>query len=285
MKTTVFNYENYRTYLSDWFTEKKTVCKTFSYASFAVKAGFSDRGFINNVIHGRRDLTKESLIKIAVAIGLSKAESEYFENLVFFNKSTDLRERNFFYDKMRSVKTLGKAAWEATRIRDEQYEFYATWYHCVIRSLIDMYPFKNDFKWLARSVYPPITVQDAKKSVELLEHLGLIERKSNGNYVVVNKIITTGNEIKNLAVQNFHKMAADKAKMAIEILPAGKRNITGLTMGISEKTYHQICDEIQIFRTKIMAIVENDEDADRTYQLNFHLFPFTRTDLKTREGV
>jgi uncharacterized protein (TIGR02147 family) len=282
MVSCIFEYDDYRKFLSDWFLEKKKASKSFSYASFAEKAGFSDRGFINNVIHRRRDLTKESLVKVAEAIGLSKDETDYFENLVFFNKSIDLKERNYFFEKMCQVKSTGKEALKAIKMRDEQYEFYSKWHHSAIRSLIDMYPFSNDYEWLAKNVSPQITVREAKKSVELLERLGMIYRQDNGRYKLATKTITTGSEIKSLGVQNFHRMAADQAKRALEILPVSKRNITGLTIGISDKTYHRICEEIQAFRSKVINFAENDECADRTYQLNFHLFPVTRTDIKNK---
>lgn len=282
---TVFEYTDYRKYLADWFEKKQKEQPAFSYGVFARKAGFTDKGFFHNVIHGKRDLTKESLVKVSLAIGHSKAEAEYFENLVFFNKATELKDRNYFYEKLNGVKTTEKAAVEAQQTRKDQYNFYSQWYHCAIRSLIDMYPFKDDYHWLAKNVFPPITPKQAKKSVELLEKLGLIQRQKNGTYTLTSKNITTGNEIVSLAVHNFHRESADLAKNALESLPLDKRNITGLTLGISEKTYFQISEEIQQFRSKIVRIAGQDEKADRTYQLNFHLFPITNTAIKAKGDV
>lgn len=281
----VFMYTDYRKYLADWFEEKKKAQPAFSYASFAQKAGFSDRGFLHNVIHGKRDLTKESLVKVSQAIGHLKAEGEYFENLVFFNKASDFKDRTYFYEKLNGVKGTEKAAVKAQQTRKDQYEFYSQWYHSAIRSLVDMYPFKDDYRWLAKNVFPPIASRQAKKSVQLLEKLGLIRKQKDRSYKLTSKSITTGNEIVSLAAQNFHKEATDLAKNALYNLPGTKRNITGLTLGISEKTYHKICEEIQQFRSKIVQIAEQDEEADRTYQLNFHLFPITNTDIKRKEDL
>jgi uncharacterized protein (TIGR02147 family) len=279
---TIFEYTDYRKYLAAWFEEKKKAQPAFSYARFAQKAGFTDRGFFHNVIHGKRDLTKESLVKVSQAIGHSKAEAEYFENLVFFNKSVDLKNRNYFYEKLNGVKSTEKEAVKALQTRKDQYDFYSQWYHCAIRSLIDMYPFKDDYHWLAKNVFPPITQREAKKSVQLLEKLGLIQKQKDKTYKLTSRSITTGSEIVSLAVHNFHKDAADLAKNALESLPVDKRNITGLTLGISEKTYLKLCEEIQAFRSRIVQIAQQDEDADRTYQMNFHLFPITNTAIKAK---
>jgi uncharacterized protein (TIGR02147 family) len=247
---------------------------------FAHKAGFGDRGFFHNVLHGKRALTKESLVKVSQAIGHSKAEAEFFENLVFFNKATDLKSRNHFHEKMSSVKVAGKSAIAAQRTRRDQYEFYSQWYHSAVRSLIGMYPFKDDYRWLAKNLFPAITLRQARQSVALLEKLGLIQRQKSGIFKLTNKSITTGDEIVSLAVHNFHKDTADLAKHALEKLPHDKRNVTGLTLGISERTHLKICEEIQEFRSKIVRIAEQDEEADRTYHLGFHLFPMTNTDIK-----
>jgi uncharacterized protein (TIGR02147 family) len=281
----IFEYTDFRKYLAHWFEEKKKEQPAFSYTSFAQKAGFGDRGFLHNVIHGKRSLTKESLIKVSQAIGHSKPEAEYFENLVFFNRSADLKDRNYFYEKLNGVKSTEKAAVKALQTRKDQYEFYSQWYHCAVRSLIDMYPFKDDYRWLAKNIFPPISPKQAKLSVQLLEKLGLIQRQKNGAFKLTSKSITTGSEIVSLAVHNFHKEAADLAKNALERVPLDKRNITGLTLGISEKTYLKLCEEIRQFRSKIVRIVEQDEEADRTYQLIFNLFPITNTAIKVKENI
>ena len=279
----IFEYIDYRKYLADWFIEKKRMKPSFSYNLFAQKAGFNDKGFFHNVIHGKRELTKESRVKVSREIGHSRSEADYFENLVFFNKSSDLKEKTCLFEKMNSVKSTEKMATECQRLRNDQYEFYSKWYYGAVRSLIDMFPFKNDYLWLARSVFPNITQKQARKAVELLEKLQLIERRNDGFFRPTAKTITTGSEVASLAVSRFHKETADLMKNALATLPGKKRNITGLTLGISEKTYATICEELRIFRGKIIRLAEQDENPDRTYQLNFHLFPLTKTDLKPKE--
>jgi uncharacterized protein (TIGR02147 family) len=138
-----------------------------------------------------------------------------------------------------------------------------------------MYPFKDDYAWLARNVFPAISVKQAKYSVRLLEQLGLVEKKNDGVYALTSKNITTGNEITALAALNFHKEAGQLVGHALDTLPREKRNVTGLTLGISKEMYQKICDEIQSFRARIVDIVQDDIGADRAYQLNFHLFPIT----------
>lgn len=276
----VFKYTNFRTFLLDYYYDKKKLSPSFSYNSFSLKAGFKNKGFLYSVIHGNKNLSKSSIIKISRAIGFKSNEAEYFENLVFFNQAIDLLERAYFCEKLKTVKSTDRAIAEVQKTRKDQYAFYSTWYHSAVRSLIDMYPFRDDYAWLAGNLYPPITVKQAKRSVKLLEKLGLIEQQKDGIYRVCGRDITTGDEFTSLAVLDFHKEASGLVKHSLDTVPRDRRNITGLTLGISERTYHRICDEIKAFRIKIVNLAHRDHEADRAYQLNFHLFPITNTEIK-----
>jgi uncharacterized protein (TIGR02147 family) len=271
----VFDYTDYRKFLLDYYNEKKKDNSSFSYNCLSIRAGFKNKGFLHTVIHGSKNLSKSSIIKIVRAIGMKKSESDYFENLVFFNQAIDLIERTYFCEKLNDVKNPSRSVTLVQQTRRDQYEFYSTWYHSAIRSLIDMYPFRDDYKALAKSVYPPITNKQAKKSVALLEKLGLIEKHKDGIYKLTNRNITSGNEITAVAALNFHKEATHLVEHALDTLPREKRNVTGLTLGISGEMYQKICDEIQTFRARIVNLVQDDIGADRTYQLNFHFFPMS----------
>jgi uncharacterized protein (TIGR02147 family) len=274
----IFDYSDHRRYLADYYEERKKKHPNFSYQAIADKAGIKNKGFIYNIVNGKKSLSKSNIFRISRALSHTRAEAEYFENLVAFNQAEDLTERTYFFEKMNTTKNQGKPASEAHLLRKDQYEFYSTWYHAMVRSIIGMYGFKGDFQRLAKMLDPPITVTQAKHSVRLLEQLGLICKSKNGNYSLSNKGLTTGKDITDIAFQNFHRACIDLAKRALTAFPLAARNFTGLTLGISKNGYARICDEIHEFQDKIMEIAESDEPADRVYQLNFHFFPTSDTD-------
>ena len=244
----------------------------------AKKAGFKNRGFLHNVISGRKNISKSSVYKLSQALRLSKTEAAYFDNLVFFNQAEDLNERNHFFNSLQSIRNRDKKSVQRKRMRQDQYEYYTTWYHSAIRSLLDLFEFSGDYQKLASRVFPPVTPKQARESVQLLTRLGLVQKTENGIYSVTEKHITTGDEIRNLAALNFHRECARLAGFAITTIPKNRRHITGTTLGISEEGYHRICSEINDFRKRIIAIVDNDEKCDRVYQMNVHLFPFSTPD-------
>jgi uncharacterized protein (TIGR02147 family) len=271
----VFNYQDYRKFLADYYKEKKTSRSAFSYLNFSRKAGFTSKSFVFNVINGRKNLSSTSVVQLSQALGLGKKESAFFETLVYYNQAKSFNERNFYYEKLNALRpasTRGSSAWQ---LREDQYEFYSNWYHAVIRSLIDMFPDVTDFRKLAKMVSPAIRPKQAEKSIKLLLRLGLIDKK-NGTYKISEKSLTTGEDVQSLAVQTFHLETMKLAEKAIKMLPKNKRNISGLTLGISTEAYSEICNIIYECQKKIMDVANKDEKSDRVYQLNFHLFPVSK---------
>lgn len=276
----VFKYSNYRTFLADYYNQRKQENHNFSYKVFSDKAGFCDKGFIHSLINDRRNMSKQSIYRLAQAMGLKPAESDYFENLVAFNQATDLKEQNHYFEKLCQIKNTGKAAGVAKILRQDQYEYFSKWYYPVIRSLINRGRFKDDFQLLAKSVHPRIRPKDAKKAVQTLEKLGLIIRNKDGVYRLAEKTVTTEKEISSLAARNFHAEMAKLGHRAICELPKDRRYLTGMTLGISRKTYDAMCDRVNAFGAEMIAMAAKDNEADRVYHMNIQLFPVSSDSVK-----
>jgi uncharacterized protein (TIGR02147 family) len=280
----IFEYTDYRKYLEDYYQEKKKQNPKYSYQVIAQKAGFNNRGFVYNIIKGIKSCSKSHCFRLSQALSHTTFEAEYFENMVSFNRAENLKEKNFFFDKLNQIRAATANISKAQIIKQNQYELYATWYHSAIRSLIGMYKFDGDYDWLSKMVFPLITTKQAKQSVDLLLSLGLIYQDENGFFNITEKSITTGNDISGFAISNFHLECTNLAKNAIHNLPRDQRHATGLTLGISRKTYDEICKEIEEFQQRLMMIANQDEKANQVFQINFHFFPFSKSDSeRTRD--
>jgi uncharacterized protein (TIGR02147 family) len=279
----VFDYNDFRTYLADWYDAKKKDNPNFSFQLIANKAGIKNKGFIYNIIKGDKLLSKSNILKISKALGHNRYEADYFENLVAFNQTEDPTERKYFFEKLNRITNMGKPISPAQVLRKDQYKFYSNWHHAMIRSIIDMYEFRDDYKWLAKMVNPPVSVAQAKQSVRLLKKLELICKGDDGIYRISDKCLTTGKDFIHVAFQNFNLACTDLAKRAFTEFPLKVRNMSGLTLGVSECGYGKICEEIAHFQKKIMEIANTDEEADRVYQLNFHFFPTSNNDQQSRK--
>ena len=61
----LFDYDDYRRFLEDYFEEQKSLKPVFSHRFFAAKAGFSSSSYCLNVIRGRFNLSIKSIDKLA----------------------------------------------------------------------------------------------------------------------------------------------------------------------------------------------------------------------------
>jgi uncharacterized protein (TIGR02147 family) len=268
----LFEFTDYREYLLRYYIEKKKANPRYSYQLLTRQAGFSNRGFIHNVIKGTRNLSKLNCYKLSQALGHSAKEQDYFENIVAYAQTDNEKERSYFLKQ--AFQVADKA--DVRLIEKDRYEYYSTWYHSAIRSLIDMLPVRNNYAQLSRRLSPSITASQVKESLKLLKRLGLIAKGSDGCYQLTGRHIRTSNEISRAAKNQFHIACAELAKNSIRNDPPDSRNAVSMTLGLSRKMYKDIVRETQSFITSIVNIVENNRDApERVYQYELLLFPLS----------
>lgn len=269
----VFNFTDFREYLRYYFKEKKTANPHFSYQRFAQKIGISNRGFLYNILKGNKPLSKSNCFKLSQALGHSRNEAFYFENIVSYAQTKNAEERAHYLEQALQVQSNTHT--KIHLIRQDQYEFYSKWYHSAIRAYIDMFPFDGDHEELVKKLSPVVTVAQAEKSVRLLERLGLIKKDKNGMYTVTEKSIWASDEVSKTAISRFHIECTDLARNAVIHENPKTHNIISLTMGISKNGYENICEETRIFQNKIIELVNNDKHTDRIYQYQLFFLPLS----------
>ena len=275
----LFDYLAYREFLKDYFEDRKNHLDSWSYRSFAEQLGFKAKDFLYRVIKGDKNLSQSSVLKMSRGLGFNGMQTQYFDTLVKCNQSRTIPERNLYFNLLNTIKTQGRATQPAQRLRKDQFQFYSKWYHSVIRSLIEMFGFQGDFKRLAATLSPRITAREAEASVLLLDKLGLIEKNARGGYQVTRKTLTTGKNTSHILIPAYHKATIELSALALENVPVGERDMSNLTLGISERTFRTFTEKLRNFRKEILEEAEKDAEADRVYHLNLHLYPLSKPGL------
>lgn len=265
----IFDYTDYKLFLRDYYSFQKKRNRHFSYRYFAQKAGVAP-SVLKDIISGRRNLTLPVMQKYASAIGLSNRETRYFELLLQFVNSKNNIEKNDAFTEM--IRIRGRSGIKF--LGEDHYEFFSKWYHSAIRELITLPGFREDPEWIAKRLNPPITVAQAKKSLELLLKIGILQRDNSGRLVQKDAIISSEYEMASAALRNFQSQMVELAGKAIEGAPRQHREISSITLGLSEKCLHRLKERIRIFKEEILSmVVEDKSDSETVCQLNFQLFP------------
>jgi uncharacterized protein (TIGR02147 family) len=265
----IFKFIDYRKFLLHYYEERKQNSRCFSHRFFANRVGINSPSFLKQVIDGKRNLTRSSIEKFCGALELSPKESVYFRQLVFFNQAKTPLEKQEYYTSLISMVSGVKE----TVLNVDQYNYFANWYIPVIRELICLYDFKNNYKIIASAVEPQILPSEAKKAVLQLLRLKLVERMPDGTYREANTAVTADSTVASLAVRSFMKTMIDHSKNALDRVPKHERHISGLTIGVSPATYAILDEEIVAFKNRVKAIVNKDETSIRVYQMNIAFFP------------
>lgn len=268
----VFDYDDYRIYLRDKFEALKKANKRFSHRYFARLAGLSTSNFASLVMNGKRNLSQESIARFADALGLDRIEREYFAQLVLMNQSKSLPEKNRHFSKIARLQKRHNIE----MLQAWQLDLYAQWYYPIVLQVIELCGFRPEPTWIAKKISPSIKPEEVSEALRVLADLKLIEGDKQKGLRVKQENVSTGNEVRNLFVRNFHASMLDFAKRAMDEVPRELRDVSSLTLTVNKEQVANVKAMIADFRKKLLAACTAQSDADTVYQLNMQFFPMTK---------
>lgn len=268
----IYDYLDFKAYLKDFYTIKKKGNKNFSYRFIAQKVGFKSAGQFTQILKGQLNLSQKLLPRFISFLKLNKRESQYFELLVNFNQAKNQADKSIFYERMISFKEV-----KATTLSPDQYKFYQKWYYAAIRDILSIYKFDGNYRKLANLVEPSISTAEAREAIDLLEKLKIIEKNDDGAFIIQNKIISSPiGDVFSTALASYASQMLDRAKYAVNEMPKSERSISWVGASLSKEAFNEVKEEIAIFRNKLLAIAEKDDNPERVYHFNIQCFPLSK---------
>ena len=220
---------------------------------------------------GKRNLTKDSMTKIALAMKLKKREWDYFENLVFYCQAETVKDREHYLARLNTIR---KGAF-FKQLGGDHYEYIANWLNSVVRELAGMTRGKVDENKLSARIAPHVTPLEVRKSLDLLLRLGMLSRTPDGGYKQTDSLLSTGPGITGIAAAQYHIGTMALAADAIERFKPEERELVGMTLGVSRQTFERIRERMWEFRQEVLAMAD-DPSPEQVYQLSIQFFPMTK---------
>jgi uncharacterized protein (TIGR02147 family) len=72
---------------------------------------------------------------------------------------------------------------------------------------------------------------------------------------------------------------------SLSVSESDERDISSLTLGISQTTYHQIKQEIHDFRNRLRAMASRDRDPNMVAHVEVQLMPYANMNEKEDENA
>jgi uncharacterized protein (TIGR02147 family) len=172
-----YDYYDPNKLLRDLYEFRKQINPSFTFARIARKAGIKSTGNLTDILQGKSKITARLIVNLATAFEMKKQETQYFSALVHFSLAKTHNDKAYYFDQILTIKKS-----KTKNLDLSQYEYFSKWYYIAIRELLAFYPFRDDFKSLAKQLHPEITPAQARKAVQVLEETGLIKKKPDGYY-------------------------------------------------------------------------------------------------------
>jgi uncharacterized protein (TIGR02147 family) len=268
----VFAYLDYRAFLRDYYLEKKDR-RGLSYRAFSRRAGLRSPNYLKLVIDGERNLSDEMAARFAKAVGLEGDAAAYFGELVRFSQAKTTPERNDSYARLTGYRGYRRA--QPLELAHAAY--HSTWYLPAIRELCARRDFRDDAGWISRALWPSISKAEAASGLQTLLDLGLLVRDDSGRVVQGEPLLSTGPETRGLHIRNYHRTMMQCAADSMDTIAAKDRDISSLTLCLSRGGLARLKQRIQRFRRELLEIATLEEDPEQVVQVNFQLFPLSRS--------
>jgi uncharacterized protein (TIGR02147 family) len=272
----IFEFVDYRFFLTDYVCIQKRCDKNFTYRTFAQKAGLS-ASLLNDILSKRQNLTTIAMRKYAGAMGLTIKEIAYFEALVEFNNADTNAEKNRFFGEL--VRLRGRSS--VNFLDSQKYEYFSNWYNPVVREMMVHVGLGDDPEAISRLIVPFVSPAKLRKAIALLKELGLVCQSSDGVWHASDKIISSEYQIQSVALKNYHTGMLERATESLDYHTSDEREFQGLTISASRATMQRMKERIRSFTDELLSMAASEnEKAEEVYQINIQVFPFTRKDGK-----
>jgi uncharacterized protein (TIGR02147 family) len=276
----IFEFTDYHHFFKAYYQHCKATKKFFSFRYFAAHTGVA-ASLLVAIINGQRKIRPAIARKYAQGMGLTARETDYLLALVGFERAKTHGQKNEAFSRI--VRLRGQS--KMTFLDADKYEYFSHWYHAAIREFIGLPFFKEDPAFIAGRLLPAITEAQARRSLDLLQRLSLVNRDKNGRLVATDKALSSEYETHTLSLRNFSREMIERARESLDTVPVEKREISGLTMGVSDECVDRIKQRIRIFKEEIVSMVVDDKNKSRNvYQFNFQFFPLLDPNGKENEG-
>lgn len=275
MKTTpdIFEFVNYRSFLSTYFEDAKKRNLHWSYEAWAKKLGLKNNSSILKIIHGQREAGSTISKKLAEYFGFNNDERIYFEDLIRLSKAKN--------DPGLSVAIIEKIQKQFPKktyrlLNEKEFSAISHWWFYAIRQMTKLKNFKNDPVWISKKLNFKVSPKEVRKAIQIMLELGLLRYEKESDSLKISKeCLNTSDDIASEAIKRFHEEMLSHAKKAIRSISVAEREISGCTITIAKEDMQKAKDLIRHFEEEFCKLLDK-KNGNEVYQLNIQLFPLTK---------
>ncbi len=266
----VVKYENYRSFLKDFYLFKKSLRDSFSYRLFAMKSGLKSPNYLQLVIQGKRNLSVAAAKGVTKALDLSGPEKQYFLCMVELANAESDEDRQ----RATRAKLKTKAQFMTKALPEIHKDILSSPFHLLIRELVCLEDFQADGEWISKKLRRIVSPDQARDSLELLNK-GQYIRYENSHWIMTEPSFDLGHEFGEALVLKAHIDTLKMWTQLLEGISKDSRELGLLNIPINSKKIPEFKQRIRDFQDEIIGWLEDEKDPDSLVQLGSYLIPLT----------
>ena len=270
-----------RNYLKEVYQRLKASQSRYSYEQFTEDCGMGSSNGLYFYVNGKRPITLKAARKLADGFGLTGDERAYFLKLIEYQYAKDVAVRDRAFKRLMDLKTRCLSS----DFNRKQLQLFEEWYHLTILEILRMDFASDDPKWIGKMLQPQVAPNKVVKSLSLLQELQLITYDQEAKRLVPTQAnLSTGPEIRGMVYKTYHDKMIHLALDSLSKVHSQQRDISSVTIAVSEHDLKEIKLLTAEFRQKLLKISEESQNQGQIMQVNIQAFPLSKTDgAKTKD--
>ncbi len=268
----LYDYANFRLFLRDVFAwHRRNKNPLFLQRSIMEKLGVASTGFLSNVLAGRKNLTPAQIRRTCELLGLGESEALFFDAMVHYGQAKVGEEKSEWFDRMTRLQTV-----RLRPLDSEKMSLFSRPEMVFLFEWLTFSEFDGDFEKLGQRFDPPFSAKEVQSALKALQNMGLLVLDRKGVLRTCDNAITSGQDVQSQDLVRFHQRTMALARRSLSKVTQKERDLSVLTLGLSEDGFIQVKNELANFRRRLVALALQETSPSRLFQLNFHVFPVTR---------
>lgn len=273
MNISIFNYESPNQYLRDAWNKKRAFNKNFTIRAWSKQLGISSPGTFYQIIDGKRNLPKKYVKAISESLGLDAKESMYLETLIELGKAKTIEHKTYYKDRFKKLAPGEKFSFYEL----EAFHYLKDPLNGAIIELTCLSDFENDPFWIKNRLSVDASINEINKAIKLMLELKLLAFNDEGKLCRSNEHVYTKQDIKNEAIQAYHKNVLTLGADQLGKQEVDKREYGASAFGIKRNDLPKIKEQIRDFINDLINEYEAaNGQAEEVYQLGIQFFGLTK---------
>jgi len=265
----IFDFIDVVDFLTELLAYRQNKNSAYSLRAFSKHLGFDHPSYLSRLLQRNTDPKDELVEGLSSHLNYSEQEKKYLLGISALSRLPNARQRGIILENLFSLRPEAHKELDALHI----VQFLHSWLHTTVLEMLSLDIRVPVAKNIADRLGYPVTAEQVEHSLNLLQHMGLIEKTNADVFVRIRGTrIKWSGEQPNASVLRFHRLVLQRVQQQLRYLPFDKRDLRSSSVCLSKANYKKASEILKEAHRKILDLNEGDKNPkDEIYVLSTQL--------------